>query len=125
MAATFQGDPLQNTVSQQLNDGHELQYLVIGDKGAAATDVFRRSIRRWAFIKGEKKQLSHVVEQITWDPSEDARHYHNTIDQTRDVVRRVSEGLPPAIAPEDALQTMELCFAAEQSADLTKPVYLP
>jgi predicted dehydrogenase len=124
MAATFEGDPLRNMVSQQVNDGHELRYLIIGDKGAAATDVFGRRIRRWEFKLGETKQLSHIAENITWDPSEDHRHYHNTLDQTHDIVRRVAEGLPPMTPAADALKTMELCFAAEQSADLEKPVFL-
>jgi predicted dehydrogenase len=124
MAATFEGDILQNMVSQQLDDGHELRYLVIGDKGAAATDVFRRTLRRWQFKLGETKQLSHIVEKITWDQSEDHRYYHNTLDQTHDIVRRVEQGLPPMTPAADALKTMALCFAAEQSADLARPVFL-
>lgn len=124
MAATFDGDPLQNWVTQQRDDGHELRYLVIGDKGAAMADVFGRTIRRWEFTLGETKQLSRIVENITWDSEEDHRYFHNTHDQTHDIIARVAEGLPPSIAPEDALATMELCFAAERSADIGKPVFL-
>lgn len=124
MAAAFDGDPLQNIVSQQLDDGHELRYLVIGDQGAAATDVFRRIIRRWAFSPGETKMVSQLVETRTWTPDEDHQYFHNGRGQTCDVVRRVREGLPPSIAPEDALKTMELCFAAERSAIDAAPVSL-
>ena len=124
MAAAFDGDPLQNAVSQQLDDGHELRFLVVGDRGAAATDVFRRTIRRWAFEPGETKMISRLVEQDTWEADDDHRYFHNTRDQTLDVVRRVREGLPPSLAPADALQTMELCFAAEQSADTQRPTFL-
>jgi predicted dehydrogenase len=54
---------------------------------------------------------------LTWDAKEDHSYYHNTTDQTRDVVRRVVNGLPPMTPAGDAYDTMRLCFAAEVSAD--------
>lgn len=115
--ATFRGDPLSDVVGQQRGDGHNLRYLVVGTGGAAETDVFARTLKRWEFGDSPECLTSTWVEDLTWDPSEDHLYFHNTLDQTRDIVRRVQEGLPPATPARDAYETMRLCFAAEESAD--------
>lgn len=115
--ATFRGDPLQDVVSQQQGDGHALRYLVVGTKGAVETDVFYRTIKRWEFGDSPECFTSDWVETLTWDPAEDHRYFHNTQDQTHDIVHRVKEDLPPKTSARDAYETMKLCFAAELSAD--------
>jgi predicted dehydrogenase len=114
--ATFRGDPLQNVVDQQLGDGHELRYFVQGTHGAAEACIFTRTIRRWRFNNMDTEFASDVVEELTWPAQEDHAYYHNTTDQTKEVVRRVSEGLPPVTPARDAYETTRLCFAAEASA---------
>lgn len=114
-AATFNGDPLQNVIDQQTGDGHTLRYLIQGTHGAAETDVFARTLKRWKFGDSPTTFTSELVETITWDKSEDHFWFHNTYDQTHDVVRRVKEGLPPSTSARDAYETMRLCFAAEES----------
>ena len=123
-AATFKGDPLQNAVSQQSGDGHMLRYMVYGEKGAAETDVFLRTIKRWEFGDSDYGQTSAWVHNETWDPQRDFAYFHNTHDQARDIVRRVAQGEPPGIDPRDALETTRLCFAAELSATERRPVRL-
>ena len=123
-AATFEGDPLQNVIDQQTNDGHALRYLIQGTRGAAETDVFARTLKRWVFGETPDKFTSHLVENVTWDKSEDRFWYHNTHHQTHDVVRRVKEGLPPSTPARDAYETMRLCFAAEESADSKRAIKL-
>jgi predicted dehydrogenase len=115
-AATFDGDPLQNVIDQQSGDGHTLRFLIQGTRGAAETDVFARTLKRWEFGDSPEKFISKWTETITWDESEDHLWFHNTFDQTRDVVRRVAQGLSPATPARDAYETMRLCFAAEESA---------
>ena len=61
-AATFAGDPLVNVIEQQKDDGHALNYFICGTKGAAATDVFHRSIRRWELGDSPKYMTSTTVE---------------------------------------------------------------
>jgi predicted dehydrogenase len=122
--ATFRGDPLQNFVSQQIGDGHNLRYLVAGASGSAEADVFARTIKRWEYVDGPEYMESNLVETVKWDAAEDHVYFHNTRDQTHDIVRRVIEGLPPATSPRDSLETMRLCFAAERSAELGRPVRL-
>ena len=117
VAETFGGDPLQDIVSQQADDGHELRFLVTGKRGAAETDVFRRRIRRWEFGDSPKCLTSKIVESRTWQPEEDHRHVHDVTTQTIDVVDRVIQGLPPKIPASDSLETMRLVDAAERSAD--------
>lgn len=123
-AASFKGDPLQNAVSQQAGDGHVLRYMIYGEKGAAETDVFPRTIKRWEFGDDEYGQTSNWVQNETWDPDRDFAYFHNTHDQARDIVRRVAEGERPSIDPRDALETTRLCFAAELSARERRPVRL-
>ena len=123
-AATFKGDPLQNAVSQQAGDGHMLRYMVYGDKGAAETDVFPRTIKRWEFGENEYGQTSEWVQKETWTPEHDFAYFHNTHDQALDIVRRVVEDESPGISPRDALETTRLCFAAEISAKENRPVRL-
>ena len=122
--AAFNGDPLQNVLDQQQGDGHALEFLIEGTKGAAATDVFSRRIKRWEFTENDESFISTWVEDIRWDSSEDHYYFHNTCDQTHDIVRRVKEGLPPKTSARDALATMKLCFAAERSADEARTVRL-
>jgi predicted dehydrogenase len=123
-AATFKGDPLQNAVSQQSGDGHALRYMICGEKGAAETDVFPRTIKRWEFGEDEYGQTSKWVQTETWNPDQDFSYFHNTHDQALDIVRRVAEGEPPKTTPRDALETTKLCFAAEISAKEKRPVRL-
>jgi len=123
-AATFRGDPLQNAVSQQAGDGHALRYMIYGEKGAAETDVFPRTIKRWEFGENDYGQTSAWVQTESWSPERDFAYFHNTHDQALDIVRRVAEGEPPAISPRDALETTRLCFAAEISAEEKRPVRL-
>jgi predicted dehydrogenase len=91
--------------------------MVIGTKGAAATDVFNRTLKRWEFGDSEKSMTSKLVETRTWDCKEDHLYFHDTNTQAVDIVRRVHEGLPPATPARDAFETMRLVFAAEASAD--------
>ncbi|MCC6579486.1 MAG: Gfo/Idh/MocA family oxidoreductase [Phycisphaeraceae bacterium] len=121
---TFEGDPLRNVVDQQQGDGHELKYLVVGDQGAAETDVFSRTIKRWQFGDAPKGMTSRLVETLTWTDAEDHVYFHNTHDQTHDIVRRVIAGQPPMTPARDALETTKLCFAAEESADTGQVVRL-
>ena len=115
-AATFRGDPLKNAVSQQSGDGHVLRYMIYGEKGAAETDVFQRTIKRWEFGDSDYGQTSEWVQTETWDPDHDFTYFHNTQDQALDIVRRVAEGKSPMTSARDALETTRLCFAAEISA---------
>ncbi len=123
-ASTSEGDPLQDRIDQQKDDGHELRYLVMGSKGGAATDLFRRTIRRWVYGENEKGFTSTIVEEIRWKPEEDHLFYHNTFDQTHDIVQRVAQGLPPRLSPRDALETMKLCSAADLSVNEGRTVRL-
>lgn len=56
-------------------------------------------------------------EEEPWPAQEDHRYVHSTLDQTIDIVRRVSEGQPPMTSGRDAFENMALTFAAERSAE--------
>ncbi|MEX2606733.1 MAG: Gfo/Idh/MocA family oxidoreductase [Kiritimatiellia bacterium] len=114
---TFDGDPLQDQIEQQKEDGHALRYLIVGTKGAASTDVFFRRIKRWEFGDSPTCMTSKWVEDITWDPKDDQEYYHNTRDQNIDIIRQVLAGKPPRHPARDAYETMRLVEAAEKSSD--------
>lgn len=116
-ASTFRGDPLQNAVSLQQDGGHELRYLIVGTKGSAVADVFRRKIKRWDFHDTKDMRETTLAEELTWPEEEDDAYFHNTAAQTNDIVDRVQRNLPPMTSARDALETMKLAFAAELSAD--------
>jgi predicted dehydrogenase len=125
LGETFEKDPLQDDyIEQQKDDGHQLTLLVAGTKGAADCNVFHRRIRRWEFGDSPKCMTSKLVEIKKWEDKEDHSYFHNTHDQTLDIVRRVQHSLPPATPARDAYKTMLLSFAAEKSADLNKTVKL-
>lgn len=119
---TDTGDPLQDMLDRQKDTGHELRFLIMGTAGAAETDVFHRTIKRWAYRETASGFHSKVEETITWPREQDHFYFHNTHDQTHDIVRRVQEGLPPSISSQDALQTMKVCEAADLSADRQQAV---
>lgn len=121
-ASTAEGDPLIDRLEQQKDEGHELRYLIMGTEGAAETNLFHRKIKRWASRETKAGFSCELVETLTWDASEDHFYFHNTHDQSHDIVRRVKEGMPPSISPWDALETMELCAAIDRSVDEERTV---
>lgn len=124
MAESFGGDPLQNAVSQQADDGHELRYLILGTDGAIETDVFRRRIRRWEFRVGDGGFKSRLEECLSWEEKDDHACFHNTTSQTHDIVNRVFQGQPPKIHPRDALATMIAVDATDRAADSGESICL-
>lgn len=119
---TDAGDPLTDFLAKQKDDGHELRLLITGTAGAAATDVFRRTLKRWAFGDSPTQMTSTLVENLTWDKEKDHDYFHSTAAQTHDIVQRVINGQPPKTPARDALETMRLVFAAEESADTGKVI---
>ena len=114
-AESYHGDPLKDSDGQHADDGHEPRYLVSGRTGAAGTDVCRR-VQRWEFAGTPGGFVSRLAETLTWEQPDDHRQFHNTKCQTLDILHRVRAGLPPrAPALLDALETMLLCFAADES----------
>lgn len=121
-ASTSKTDPLQDMIDQQKDDGHELRYLIMGSKGGASTNLFRREIKRWTYGEDERGFTSTIVDEVSWTPEEDHCFFHNTQDQTHDIVRRVCAGLPPRLSPRDALETMKICIAADLSVEQERAV---
>ncbi|MBI4244402.1 MAG: Gfo/Idh/MocA family oxidoreductase, partial [Planctomycetes bacterium] len=115
IAETDGGDPLQDVLVKQADDGHALKYIIYGTKGAIETDIFRRRIRRWEFTDGPKQLESKLVETITFTKNEDSEWFHNTYGQNQAIARLVAEGKKPENPASDSYETMKLCFAAEIS----------
>ena len=87
-------------------------------------DVFQRQMRVYHHPGKANLDAGYLVRTISWDKdpeknggiSEQA-YFHNTDAQNRDIVRRVLAGLPPAIDPEDAQETMRLCMEFSKAFD--------
>ena len=116
-AETDHADPLLELLEKQSDDGHYLQYHICGTKGVIETDVFKRRIRRFEFSESEDGLENKIVEVIQFPKEEDQIYFHNTHGQNLRVFELVANGLPPEVPAEDALETMRLCFAAEESED--------
>ncbi len=114
-AQTSGGDPLQDLLSQQADDGHRLTYLIYGTKGAIETDVFRRRIRRWEFANAPEKLHSRLVETITYSKEDDLLWIHNVHGQDIAVSQLVANSKSPFTLASDSYQSMKLVFAAELS----------
>jgi predicted dehydrogenase len=108
-------DPLLEMLEKQADDGHCLQYHIIGTKGAIETDVFRRRIRRWEFSDSPERLVSKLVEKVTYTAAEDNEWIHNVHGQNLRIIELVAKGLPPETTPEDSYETMKAGFAAELS----------
>lgn len=114
-AEKFRGDPLTDMLSQQSDDGHALEYLVMGTKGVINTDVFRRRLRRHELADTPAGLANRIAEEITWEPGEDQEWFHNTYRQNIRISELVSRGMPPDTPASDAFETMRAGFAAEIS----------
>ncbi len=73
--------PLLEMLEKQADDGHCLQYHIIGTKGAIETDVFRRRIRRWEFSDSPERLVSKLVEKVTYTSDGDNEWIHNVHGQ--------------------------------------------
>lgn len=104
-------------LTRQISEGYRLSYQAIGTEGAVEANIFSRELRLFhhpgkAGMGGKSKMVS--VER--WEQKDDHAYFHNTTDEKLDAARRVAEGLPPAIDPEDAAETMRLCYEFEEAA---------
>ena len=124
IAETDYSDPLLNILDKQSDDGHFLQYHIYGTKGAIETDVFKRRLRRWEFTDTPKQLYSKIVETLTYPEAEDLEWMHNVHGQNLRVLELVAKGMAPETSPEDALETMRLCYATEKSEKLGQIINL-
>lgn len=108
----------------QDRQGHKLNFVITGTEGAAEIDVFQREIRFYHH-PGKPGQKGEVIDRvISWSKNEGTDQeqrenlwYHNTLEQNRDIVRRVLNGLPPSIDIEDAQESMRLCMDFAEAAE--------
>ncbi|MCC6581233.1 MAG: hypothetical protein IT440_12430, partial [Phycisphaeraceae bacterium] len=114
-AETYHGDPLQDYVEAQVDDGHRLTYLIWGTKGAIETDVFRRRVRRWEFTDKPDKLHSYLVETVQYDRGTEMEWIHNVHGQNQRVIELVAAGKRPENPASDAYESMKLVFGAELS----------
>lgn len=106
-------------IYDQRDQGYKLDYYIVGTEGAVEASVFHRELRVFHHTGKPGVNYSSMVRVETWKPEEDHFYFHNTTDQNIDIARRVSEGLGPAIEPEDAAETMRLCYEFETAAQQT------
>lgn len=102
---------MKQDLFDQDRDGHKLNYIITGTKGAIEIDVFQRQLRRYRHAGDEtlKGANAEIAETYSWDASQDHTHFHNTAAQNQDILRRVAMGEGPFLTLEDAAETMRLC----------------
>ncbi len=115
MGEHAESDPLVDLLTKQSEDGHCLQYSIMGTGGIIHTDVFKRRLRRHELKEGENSLVNKIVEDISYSGEEDTEWMHNTRGQNIRIAGLVAEGKPPEVSASDAYQTMKAGFAAEIS----------
>lgn len=103
-------------IADQVNDGHRLTYVIAGTEGAIEAAILNRELR--IFHHQGKPGFGgkeHMVRVERWTRKDDYHYFHNTISQNEDIVRRVVCSLPPGLDPEDAAESMRLCFGMEDA----------
>lgn len=126
MTAAPTGNSDMITMHQDLfdqdKDGHKLNYVISGTKGAIEIDVFQRQLRLYQHAGDpELKDCEcRLVQTYAWSSEQDHEHFHNTQGQNRDILRRVAMGEMPSLALEDAAETMRLCTEFHK-AGMEKP----
>ena len=101
------------------DQGFRLCYQFVGTRGAVDANGYERRIRviRHDWTPGKNHGRTARLERTeTWAQEDGEAYMHNTPAEKRDVPRRIVEGLPPAIAPDDAAETMRLCHDFEEAA---------
>lgn len=97
--------------------GQKCFHVIVGTKGALEANVFWRQLRVFRHAGHPDENSGTMTRVESWLPDQDQIYFHNTIDQNLDIVKRVAENLPPYTDPEDSLETMRLCFEAEEAMD--------
>lgn len=108
---------MKTDLFDQDKDGHKLNYIITGTKGAIEIDVFQRQLRvyRHAGDPEQTRTAEEVTEIYAWDEGADQEHFHNTQAQNLDILRRVAMGEEPYLLLEDAAETMRLCLEFSQA----------
>lgn len=110
---------MSSDLIEQDKDGHKLNYIITGTKGAIEIDVFQRQLR--VYKHAGDKELTTNVEEITeiytWDEGRDHENFHNTQGQNLDILRRVACGEEPYLTLEDAAETMRLCVEFSEAQE--------
>ena len=111
-------------LSVQAEQGYRLHYQLIGTEGAIEANVFRRRLQVFHHPGkpgfGDKSKLMF---EENWEEKDDHAYCHNTTDEKIDAIRRVANGLQPAIDPADAAETMRLSYEFENAASKEWKVY--
>lgn len=103
-------------------EGWMLEHTLIGEKGSlyfhddGILDMF--------LYERDNKIEPYLACQEDYRKHPRCELIHNTDAELKDVVRRVVSGDSPSLSPEIAYQVFEVCFAAEESIRLRRPVRL-
>ncbi|MBQ4518720.1 MAG: Gfo/Idh/MocA family oxidoreductase [Clostridia bacterium] len=110
----------------QDKQGHKLNYVITGTEGAIEIDIFQRQIRVYHH-PGKAGQVGESIKKVfSWDSYADGAgdgektYFHSTYAQNRDIVKRVIAGEQPAIALEDAQESIRLCLEFTEAAKTSK-----
>jgi len=119
------GVPETADASAYLEAGHELSHTIIGTRGSLFFSVWTGCITVISAYDEKGRHRPYLKRIERYDDRDSETLYHNVRDEITDFVRRIREGLPPALSLEDSFRTMKVCFAAEESARTGQKIVLP
>ena len=108
---------MDDLIKKQNESGYELSYRLVGTEGAIESDIYARELKIYHHAgKPGFVGMADLAWVERWGVADTQKYVHNTADEKKDVAARIINGLPPIIDPEDAAETMRLCFAFEEAA---------
>lgn len=110
-------------IAEQKDQGYQLNYYIVGTEGALQASVFHRELRVFYHQGKPGIKKSKMVRVECWERAEDHIYFHNTTEQNIDIARRAVLEQEPAIDPEDAAETMRLCYDFEDAVTKAWQIY--
>lgn len=111
-ATYYRREPAYNPNWAQV-PGHEFRLSLVGTEGSCLADFYGEKIHLFRFDHGGKETELERTEDFAHHPGNELHHDMNGFLQR--YIDHVAAGRGPLVPAEDALRTMRLAFAAEES----------
>ncbi len=108
---------MDELIKKQDESGFKHSYRIVGTEGALESNIYTRELKIYHHAgKQGFVGMADLARIERWNAEDTEKYVHNTTDEKKDAATSIINGLPPIIDPEDAAETMRLCFAFEEAA---------
>lgn len=110
----------QTPVNWAATPGHEFRLSLMGTRGACLADFYGARLHLFRYDHAAKDTILERTEDFSADPQNEL--HHDMTGFLRRYLENIAAGLGPLVPASDALETMRLAFAAEESIITGAPV---